>query len=81
MEDTQPTPELQQFYRDRLSMCETDGWSELMNELEDLSKSVNNIESAEDEKDLWFARGQLSMLRQIIALEDLTKQAAEELNI
>jgi hypothetical protein len=35
----------------------------------------------ESEKDLWFARGQLSILRQVIALEETTQQAAEELDL
>lgn len=76
-----PEPDLINFYKDRLSMCESNGWGELMKELDTLSEVVNNIESAENEKDLWFARGQLSVLRQMSALEDLTKQAADELRI
>jgi len=75
------TLDLQDYYKNRLSMCESDGWIELMNELDNLSEVANNIESLENEKDLWFARGQLSVLRQMLALEDLAKQAAEELNI
>jgi hypothetical protein len=54
-------PDLINFYKDRLSMCESNGWGELMKELDTLSEVVNNIESAENEKDLWFARGQLSI--------------------
>jgi hypothetical protein len=62
-------------------MCEVDGWRELMTELDNLSKIINNIESTETEKDLWFARGQLSVLRQMLTLEETTKLGAEELEI
>lgn len=73
--------DLQRFYRDRLDMCESDGWRALVKELEELSETTNNIDSMDNEKALWLAKGQLDVLRQIIALEDITKQAAEELEI
>lgn len=73
--------ELKTYYQNRLSMCESDGWRDLVEELNNLSNVVNNIDSLDNEKDLWFARGQLSILRQMVALEETTKQAAEELEI
>ena len=41
----------------------------------------NKIDSVESERDLWFAKGQVSILRQMIALEEATKLAVEELDI
>lgn len=73
--------ELRKFYQDRLSMIESDGWRELIIELDNLSEVTNNIESLNNENDLWFAKGQLSVLRQIISMESLTKSGAEELEI
>jgi len=70
-----------QFYDDRINLVESDGWIALIEELKTLSDSVKRIDSIDNEKDLWFARGQLSILRQMIVLEDATKAAMTELDI
>ena len=75
------TQEDKQFYHNRLNLIEQDGWRELVQELKTLEDLTNNLDSVESEKDLWFARGQLSVLRQMIGLEETTKAAAEELDI
>ena len=75
------TQEDKQFYHNRLNLIEQDGWRELVQELKTLEDLTNQLDSVESEKDLWFARGQLSILRQIINLEEVTKQAAEELDL
>jgi hypothetical protein len=75
------TQEDKQFYHNRISLFEQDGWRDLVKELKNLEDLTNQLDSVESEKDLWFARGQLSILRQIIALEETTQQAAEELDL
>jgi hypothetical protein len=70
----------EEFYRDRIDLLETEGWSDLIQELKVMAESVKRIESINNEKDLWFARGQLSILRQMIVLEDATKAAMTELD-
>tara|TARA_R110002124_G_scaffold36410_2_gene117280 strand:- start:1752 stop:1982 length:231 start_codon:yes stop_codon:yes gene_type:complete len=69
-----------EFYRDRVDLLETEGWADLIEELKVMSESVKRLESIDNEKDLWFARGQLSILRQMIVLEDATKAAMTELD-
>jgi len=70
-----------QFYDDRINLIESDGWIALIEELKTLSESVKRIDSIDNEKDLWFARGQLSILRQMIVLDEATKAAMTELDI
>ena len=70
-----------EFYTNRLNLVKTDGWIDLIEELKTLSESVKRIDSIDSEKDLWFARGQLSILRQMIVLEDATKAAMTELDL
>ena len=70
-----------EFYDNRINLVETDGWIDLIEELKTLSESVKRIDSIDNEKDLWFARGQLSILRQMIVLEDATKTAMTELDL
>tara|TARA_R110001632_G_scaffold141897_2_gene257877 strand:+ start:1004 stop:1234 length:231 start_codon:yes stop_codon:yes gene_type:complete len=69
-----------EFYDDRINLVESDGWIALIEELKVMSESVKRLESIDNEKDLWFARGQLSILRQMIVLEDATKAAMTELD-
>ncbi len=70
-----------EFYDNRINLVETDGWIDLIEELKTLSESVKRIDSIDNEKDLWFARGQLSILRQMIVLEEATKTAMTELDL
>ena len=70
----------EEFYRDRIELLETEGWADLIEELKVMSESVKRLESIDNEKDLWFARGQLSILRQMIVLEDATKAVMTELD-
>jgi len=69
------------FYNDRISLVSTDGWLSLIEELKLLEERTNKLDSIENEKDLWFARGQLSVLRQLLYLEEATHRAMEELGI
>ena len=70
-----------EFYANRLNLVEADGWIDLIEELKTLSESVKRIDSIDNERDLWFARGQLSILRQMIVLEEATKTAMTELDL
>ena len=70
-----------QFYHNRLSLIEQDGWRDLVTELKNLEEQVNQLDSVDNESDLWFLKGQLSILRQVINLEEMTKAAMEELDL
>ncbi len=68
-----------QFYQNRLSLCEHDGWRDLVAELKNLETTINSLDSVEDLQDLHFNKGQLAVFRQFIYLEEATRAAAEEL--
>ena len=70
-----------EYYRARQDLVEQDGWRDLVEELKNLKEIYSKIDSVESERDLWFAKGQVSILRQMIALEEATKLAVEELDI
>ena len=56
--------------------------TDFINNIENTHHQIyNKLDSIESEKDLWFAKGQVSILRQMIALEEATKLAVEELDI
>jgi len=68
------------FFNDRLRLFEQDGWADLIGELETLSLNLNDVRSIENEKDLYFVKGQLSMIQMIINLEDSTREVMDNSN-
>ena len=65
------------FFNDRLRLFEQEGWADLIGELETLSLNLNDVRSIENEKDLYFVKGQLSMIQMIINLEDSTREVMD----
>ncbi len=68
------------FIEDRLAMMESEGWLDLIADLETIQEGVVNIDTMTDEKDLWEAKGQLAILRFIMTLENTTKITMEQSN-
>jgi len=68
------------FIEDRLAMMETEGWLDLIADLENIQASVVNIDTMTEEKDLWHAKGQLQILRFLLTLENTTKITMEQSN-
>ena len=63
----------EQFLKDRLSMMESEGWLDLIEDLKDLEQSILNIDALDNENDLFNAKGQLHIIRFLLSLEDATK--------
>jgi len=80
-QETEVDDQTKEFYKARTDLVEQDGWRDLIEELKNLEELYNKLDSIESEKDLWFAKGQLAILRQILSVEDTTKRAVEELDL
>ena len=65
------------FFKDRLNLFEQEGWNDLVGELETLSINLNDVQSIENEKDLYFVKGQLSIIQMIVNLENTTKEVMD----
>ena len=68
----------EQFLKDRLSMMESEGWLDLIEDLKDLEQSILNIDALDNENDLFNAKGQLHIIRFLLSLEDATKFTLEQ---
>jgi len=73
------TPELEKYYTDRFDMMSTDGWKDLMEDVDKILASLNNISIISDEKDLQFKKGELSILSWLKNLKEISERAYEEI--
>ena len=74
------TPELQKYYEERFSMMGTSGWIDLVEDVDKMIDSLNNVSVIQDEKDLNFKKGELSILMWLKTLKEVSERAYEELN-
>jgi len=72
--------ELQQYYEERFNTMATPGWIELIEDIDNMINSLNNISVISDEKDLQFKKGELSILTWLKNLKQVSERAYEELN-
>jgi len=74
------TPELDKYYTDRFSMMGSDGWKDLVEDVDSMIASLNNISVISDEQSLQFKKGELSILTWLKTLRQVSERAYEELN-
>jgi len=60
-------------------MMATPGWRDLIDDIEKIKESLNNISVVENEKDLQFKKGELSILTWLSTLKQVSEQAYEDL--
>jgi hypothetical protein len=73
-------PELEKYYEERFSMMSTQGWMELMEDVDKMIEPLNNISTIADEKSLQFRKGELSILIWLKNLKQVSERAFEDLN-
>ena len=74
------TPELQSYYEERFSTMATQGWKDLMEDVDNMINALNNISTVQDDKDLMFKKGEMSILTWLKTLREVSERAYEELN-
>ena len=74
------TPELQKYYEERFSMFSQQGWLDLIEDIDKMLDSLNNISTIEDGNALQFRKGELSILLWLRNLKQISERAFEDLN-
>jgi hypothetical protein len=74
------SPELQKYYSDRFDMFSQQGWIDLMQDVDKMLESMNNVSTISDEKSLQFRKGEISMLVWLQTLKWVSERAYEDLN-
>ena len=61
--------ELELYYRNIRDMFGTDGWKQLMEDLSSNAMVINSVEATKDNEDLYFRKGQLAVIANLLNLE------------
>jgi hypothetical protein len=72
-------PELQKYYEEQFSMLSTTGWKDLIEDLTNLQKSINDLSTVADEQTLFFRKGQLDILELLFQRKAMCEKAYEDL--
>ena len=72
-------PNLQKYYEESFNMMSTQGWADLLEDLQKLKDSLNNLSLVTDTQDLFFRKGQIDILDLILKRKDTCEQVYEEL--
>jgi len=70
---------LQSYYENRFSMTATQGWQDLMEDVQKMYDSLNQVMPIQTESDLHLRRGQLDMLNWLLNLKPASEAAFEQL--
>ena len=72
--------ELEQYYNTYRELFMNAGWKQLQEDLKQNALVINSVEGAKDSNDLYFRKGQLSILANILNLEAQIVAAEEQAN-
>lgn len=72
------TKDLEKFFEDYRSLFRSDGWKLFTEELLVTLQAVDSVVAAKDEQDLYFRKGQLAVINNILNLENQIEVAADQ---
>ena len=72
--------ETQQYYDNYFSLFLTDGWKQLIEDFNNNAMQINSVEATKDSDDLYFRKGQLSVLAHLLNMETIVNTNYEEAN-
>jgi len=75
------THELELYYRNFRDLFRNEGWKQLITDLKENAVLINSVEVTKDLNDLYFRKGQLTIIANLLNLEaqiDISEKQAEE---
>jgi hypothetical protein len=67
------------FLSDRINMIRSEGWYDLVEEIQNLEGSITNLDNINSEQDLWVIKGQLRIINFLLSLDTATTLGLEQL--
>ena len=71
--------ELQDYYENRFSMMATQGWQDLLEDLEIMIKATDTLAGIDSEQQLYFKKGEMSILNWLKNLRDASAEVYDQL--
>jgi hypothetical protein len=71
--------ELQTYYENRFTMMATQGWIDLLEDLEIMIEATNTLAGVDTEQQLHFKKGEMSILNWIKNLRDASAEVYDQL--
>jgi len=71
--------ELQNYYEDRFSMMSSKGWQNLIEDIEVMLSSTDTIRGVDTEQQLWFRKGEVSIMTWLKNLRESSTEVYEQL--
>ena len=68
---------LEEYYGSLKELFKTTGWKTLCNDLGTSFKVINDVQAVKDSDDLFFRKGQLTMIADIMSLPEQVKNLEE----
>ena len=73
------SPDLQRYYEDQFDLFSRPGWKDLLEDFENIKKSINDISTVPDQQALFFRKGQLDILDLLLQRKTMCEKTYEEL--
>jgi hypothetical protein len=71
--------ELQDYYENRFSMMATQGWQDLLEDLDIMIKATDTLAGIDSEQQLYFKKGEMSILNWLKNLRDASAEVYDQL--
>lgn len=72
-------PDLQRYYEETFNTMSTKGWDFLIEDLEEIKASLNDLSTVTDTQTLYFRKGQLDILELVLGRKAVCEKVYEEL--
>ncbi len=73
------SPDLAKYYESRADMMQSDAWKDLIADLQGMRDATDKLSIVKSTDDLWFRKGELSILDWMLNLQDMSEKAYEQL--
>lgn len=73
--------ELQDYYENRFAMMSTQGWKDLVEDIQAMIDATDRIGGLETEQQLHFKKGELSIMNWIKTLRESSTEVYEQLQV
>ena len=73
------TPEQQKAFEDRIAMCGSPGWADLMEELAEFKTTLNNIAGIKTIEEVCVRQGKIELIQWMESLSDVSRETYESL--